>query len=1160
MYALEPAFSLSSNSYFLSSFVLLKIVYIPERAKYCLCDPLGGWRSLEYIFFVRLLESTQQTTMKSFSSLLSSHQEQQQQQQPDSLSDTKKASNNNNINHKHNHNNKQHFRHYRISSDGTTPLQHHFRNSSSSHRSSSSYSQDPTILSVLGEDEQESLVLSDATTAAASTAASSLATSLNARGSVDNTTNTTNSAAMPSFSPGTPPKKLWERQYGSFLKRNRGMMTSIPATTMPKLPHAATAAIATNNNITILGDTRGGTTTTTSSTAIGDSLPMAGHPEVWKNNNNNNNNHQQVSPPSPSKGGGDGSVRGGNFFANVLFRSTDSLTKLTRKTSADSSSTTHTAKHINNNNSKDELDGTMRRGSSPRSPRNVRSVKCVVPIGNGGTSSSISSSNICSSMVNPSAATTLENNINDSSRRVVVPQSPGTIYLKPRMATTASGTVAVDSGGWIHGGYEDGEPCPPPFLIPPRTGQQQSGVLSFENVRQQQQQAEVLPSVPLVPIYGSQSSPSASDKTRKQLEHDAAAVVSANNNNPKNGPSNLSDLKKAFTDFHNSSVDANSAFLGDDPSMSGRALCFTHKNEHLMEVGVANMMKPSKSHGHDLFNSDDRRRRSVSVSQLGQKEKISINPSNRILKQIVGVESWQTGRRYLIAPAVLAASPGDAISFMFGNSFQTLPQSIEQHGDVVLADTSPFGMVVLGECLLTFVTNPSFFSTVQQWSSAQLVLRQNYLLEYDVEADVRTSVPRGYAHLQFATTVLHDHFKDSLELHFFGSPCAKDDARVLMIRIVPSLSRGVIGNVNLDDSVNSWPKIREAWRTCLNRAATLTVKDLFDYDELNILGNGQYAEVRAARRRTQHVSNATTMKEVKALENGSHSYNCALKIFDKQAFWRLVVKGRERADTIVRETSVQATLVARCSQNSSVLRIRGFFETSEKVVLELELLDGIDLFKYIISMNTIPESEAALIMRDVLGCLDVMAKNGLAHRDVKPANILMCIDHDKVQSGETAAERNVASPRVKIGDFGMAAFVGVDKQVRGRCGTPGYVAPEIFTAGVYGGYGNKVDVFSAGVTLYVMLCGYEPFYGETDEELKEANKASKFDFPIEEWGSVSAEAIDLVKKMMESDPAKRLDARHALQHPWFSHHHAERQTELQKLSVNSCRDDACVVT
>jgi serine/threonine protein kinase len=125
-------------------------------------------------------------------------------------------------------------------------------------------------------------------------------------------------------------------------------------------------------------------------------------------------------------------------------------------------------------------------------------------------------------------------------------------------------------------------------------------------------------------------------------------------------------------------------------------------------------------------------------------------------------------------------------------------------------------------------------------------------------------------------------------------------------------------------------------------------------------------------------------------------------------------------------------------------------------------------------------------------------------------------------------------------------------------------APEIFTAGVHGGYGNKVDVFSAGVTLYVMLCGYEPFYGESDAELIAANRAAVVDFPDDEWKGVSADAKDLVRQMMHPDPRHRLSPSQALQHRWLDqvrHRSAnfdlDRSTTLPSTEAPS--DDACTI-
>lgn len=296
---------------------------------------------------------------------------------------------------------------------------------------------------------------------------------------------------------------------------------------------------------------------------------------------------------------------------------------------------------------------------------------------------------------------------------------------------------------------------------------------------------------------------------------------------------------------------------------------------------------------------------------------------------------------------------------------------------------------------------------------------------------------------------------------------------------------------------------RDNWIVCLNRAAGLTIKDLYDYDESTVVGQGRYASVYPARRR----GDSSDEKHQPVSDSGSDhgcshdsplcskvcldTYNCAIKVVDKKEFWRRVIKGRERADTLVREASVQSTMTTKCSKIPNFVRIRGFFETSDNVVIELELLEGTDLFNYVSSKGVLSEKEAACIMRDILTVLEGMSRAGLAHRDIKLANCLMC----NCSSGG----REKPPCGVKVGDFGMATFVGVDGLVRGRCGTPGYCAPEVFHAGVHGGYSNKVDVFSAGVTLYVMLCGYEPFYGESDAELIAANKEANLEFPSTDW-------------------------------------------------------------
>lgn len=317
------------------------------------------------------------------------------------------------------------------------------------------------------------------------------------------------------------------------------------------------------------------------------------------------------------------------------------------------------------------------------------------------------------------------------------------------------------------------------------------------------------------------------------------------------------------------------------------------------------------------------------------------------------------------------------------------------------------------------------------------------------------------------------------------------------------------------------------WVKCLNKAAGLKMEDLWDSAPNMEMGRGRYASIHPARRKNADYftkCHANEVQEGGELQQNKTSplveYDSALKIIDKAEFWRRVVKGKERADTLVRETSVQAALTAKCGNIGTFLRLKGFFETSEHVVIELELLRGTDLFKHISSKGTLDENEAATILRDILLSLDAMNRVGLAHRDIKPANILMC---DKEKHGVS----------VKVCDFGMSTFVAVDGLVRGRCGTPGFVAPEILVNGSRQGYSNEVDVFSAGITVYVMLCGYEPFYGENEKQLIEANRQAKIDFPEGDWGVISDDARDLIMKMTESDPRQRISANDALMHPWI---------------------------
>jgi calcium-dependent protein kinase len=114
-------------------------------------------------------------------------------------------------------------------------------------------------------------------------------------------------------------------------------------------------------------------------------------------------------------------------------------------------------------------------------------------------------------------------------------------------------------------------------------------------------------------------------------------------------------------------------------------------------------------------------------------------------------------------------------------------------------------------------------------------------------------------------------------------------------------------------------------------------------------------------------------------------------------------------------------------------------------------------------------------------------------------------------------------------DWGGARYFQKNKKLNKISGTPYYIAPEVLDEK----YDEKCDVWSCGVILYILLCGYPPFNGDSDIEIMKTVKKGKFEFPIEEWGSISKEGKELVANMLKYDPKARFSAEDCLKHPWF---------------------------
>jgi len=216
------------------------------------------------------------------------------------------------------------------------------------------------------------------------------------------------------------------------------------------------------------------------------------------------------------------------------------------------------------------------------------------------------------------------------------------------------------------------------------------------------------------------------------------------------------------------------------------------------------------------------------------------------------------------------------------------------------------------------------------------------------------------------------------------------------------------------------------------------------------------------------------------------------------------------------------------------------FETSKKLYMVLELLTGGELFDRIVAKGSYSEKEASVLIRDISGAIKYLHSIGVVHRDLKPENLLYLNPRPD-------------SP-IKITDFGLAKIKGgqgTADSMTTACGTPGYVAPEVLKNEPYD---KAVDMWSLGVILYILLCGFPPFYHESTAQLYKQIKKGEYDFPDPYWTDISQEAKNLVTCLLCVNPKKRFTAEQVLSHPWitgatsdkkFHGSHNERLKQLQ---------------
>mmetsp|Transcript_29536 Transcript_29536/g.87659 ORF Transcript_29536/g.87659 Transcript_29536/m.87659 type:complete len:536 (+) Transcript_29536:233-1840(+) len=153
-------------------------------------------------------------------------------------------------------------------------------------------------------------------------------------------------------------------------------------------------------------------------------------------------------------------------------------------------------------------------------------------------------------------------------------------------------------------------------------------------------------------------------------------------------------------------------------------------------------------------------------------------------------------------------------------------------------------------------------------------------------------------------------------------------------------------------------------------------------------------------------------------------------------------------------------------------------------------------------------------MLRALAHLDGMS---ICHRDLKPENFLFMT--------KESIEKNF----LKIIDFGLSCKYEVGQVLTTKAGTPYYVAPQVLA----GKYDQLSDLWSCGVIMYVMLCGYPPFFGESDAEVLSKVRLGNFSFNAADWKNVSEDAKNLIRMLLKMNPRDRYTAEQALNHEWI---------------------------
>jgi serine/threonine protein kinase len=210
---------------------------------------------------------------------------------------------------------------------------------------------------------------------------------------------------------------------------------------------------------------------------------------------------------------------------------------------------------------------------------------------------------------------------------------------------------------------------------------------------------------------------------------------------------------------------------------------------------------------------------------------------------------------------------------------------------------------------------------------------------------------------------------------------------------------------------------------------------------------------------------------------------------------------------------VQEILALKKIDHPNVVKIHEIFKDSKKLYIVMEMVEGKELFDFVVQKMKLNEPDASKIAYQLIKTIKYLNEQKLCHRDLKPENIII---HPETLN-------------IKIIDFGLSAFYSEFAKLSTKVGTPYYVAPEVLEKS----YGKECDMWSIGVITYVLLTGCPPFQAKSLPELFRRIKACNLKYIDQDFKNLSKESYHFVKSCLCVDPSQRITPEEALKHKWI---------------------------